>query len=256
MTYEMPSQPPELRGELRPYQRHGYAWLRSHRQLGLGACLADDMGLGKTIQTIALLLEEYSDSEQKLAPSLLVCPTSLLGNWRREIERFAPDLQVFTHYGADRAGKESFASTVSNYNVILTSYTLARRDAELFHDFEWHGLILDEAQKIKNPSALTTQAIYAIPAEFRIALTGTPVENRLSELWSIFNFLNRGYLGGLSSFRKNFALPIERYHEPVVISRLQRMVNPFILQTSQERSDRDRRPAGTPGYEGLLYIGK
>lgn len=223
-------QPPELVGELRPYQRYGYAWLRTHRQLGLGACLADDMGLGKTIQTIALLLQEYSEPGRKLTPSLLVCPTSLLGNWRREIERFAPDLQVFTHYGSDRAGKESFVSTVSNYDIILTSYTLARRDAELFHDFEWHGLILDEAQKIKNPKALTTQAIYAIPSEFRIALTGTPVENRLSELWSIFNFLNRGYLGGLTSFRKNFAMPIERYHEPVAMSRLQRMVRPFILR--------------------------
>ncbi len=224
------NQPPELNGELRPYQRFGYAWLRTHRQLGLGACLADDMGLGKTIQTIALLLEEYAETAHHLSPSLLVCPTSLLGNWRREFERFAPDLQVFTHYGADRAGKESFDATISQYDVILTSYTLARRDAELFQAFPWHGLILDEAQKIKNPSALTTQAIYTIPSEFRIALTGTPVENRLSELWSIFNFLNRGYLGGLSSFRKNFALPIERYHEPVAMDRLQRMARPFILR--------------------------
>ena len=224
------SQPAELAGELRPYQRFGYAWLRSHRQLGLGACLADDMGLGKTIQTIALLLQEHGESGHRDKPSLLVCPTSLLGNWRREFERFAPDLRIFTHYGADRAAKETFVAVVSEYDVILTSYTLARRDVELFYDFHWHGLILDEAQKIKNPAALTTQAIYDIPSQFRIALTGTPVENRLSELWSIFNFLNRGYLGSLSSFRKNFALPIERYHDPVAVSRLQRMARPFILR--------------------------
>ena len=223
-------QPAKLTGELRPYQRFGYAWLRTHRQLGLGACLADDMGLGKTIQTIALLLQEHVELKRSDAPSLLVCPTSLLGNWRREFERFAPDLRVFSHYGADRAGKETFTATVSDYDVILTSYTLARRDAELVHDFQWHGLILDEAQKIKNPSALTTQAIYDIPSQFRIALTGTPVENRLSELWSIFHFLNRGYLGSLASFRKNFALPIERYHDPVAMSRLQRMARPFILR--------------------------
>ena len=223
-------QPAKLTGELRPYQRFGYAWLRSHRQLGLGACLADDMGLGKTIQTIALLLQEHDEPGHRSKPSLLVCPTSLLGNWRREFERFAPGLRIFTHYGADRAGKEAFAAVVSEYDVVLTSYTLARRDTELFHDFQWHGLILDEAQKIKNPNALTTQAIYNIPSQFRIALTGTPVENRLSELWSIFNFLNRGYLGSLSSFRKNFALPIERYHDPVAVSRLQRMARPFILR--------------------------
>ena len=188
------------------------------------------MGLGKTIQTIALLLQEHVTLKRSAAPSLLVCPTSLLGNWRREFERFAPDLRVFSHYGADRAGKDAFAASVSSFDVILTSYTLARRDAELFHDFQWHGLILDEAQKIKNPDALTTKAIYVIPSQFRIALTGTPVENRLSELWSIFHFLNRGYLGSLSSFRKNFALPIERYHDPVAMSRLQRMARPFILR--------------------------
>ena len=223
-------QPSELVGELRPYQRFGYAWLRTHRQLGLGACLADDMGLGKTIQTIALLLQEHKESKQSATPSLLVCPTSLLGNWRREFECFAPDLRIFTHYGSDRAGKEDFAATIFEYDVILTSYALARRDAELLHDFKWHGLILDEAQKIKNPDALTTKAIYGVPSQFRIALTGTPVENRLSELWSIFNFLNRGYLGSLSSFRKNFAMPIERYHDPVAMARLQRMARPFILR--------------------------
>ncbi len=223
-------QPDGLNGVLRPYQRFGVAWLRMHRQLGLSACLADDMGLGKSVQAIGLLLQEQKERGVLPGPTLLIAPTSLLGNWRREIRRFAPNLRVFVHYGSDRPRNETFAAIVMHYDLVLTSYTLARRDAELFENYRWHGLILDEAQKIKNPDIQVTQAIERFPAAFRLALTGTPIENQLTELWSIFNFLNKGYLGSLSSFRKHFAYPIERYQDPAATARLQRMIRPFVLR--------------------------
>ncbi|NOX63138.1 MAG: DEAD/DEAH box helicase [Chloroflexi bacterium] len=223
-------QPEKLTGELRPYQRFGFAWLHAHRRLGLGACLADDMGLGKSVQAIATLLKEEEVLGELPRPTLLICPTSLLGNWRREFERFAPHLRLFTHHGPDRPRDAAFDAIFGQYDVVLTSYALARRDAELFQKYHWYGLILDEAQRIKNPQALTTKAVNRLNAEFRFTLTGTPVENRLSELWSLFNFLNRGYLGSETSFRKRFAAPIERQQNPLVMARLQRMVRPFLLR--------------------------
>ncbi len=223
-------QPAALQGTLRPYQRTGTAWLHKHRHLGLGACLADDMGLGKSIQAIALLLHEREEFGALPGPTLLICPTSLLGNWRREIKRFAPQLRVWTHYGSDRLQGDAFLQKAGEVDVILTSYALARRDIETLSQRTWLGLILDEAQKIKNPSTVTHQAILRLEAQFRFALTGTPVENRLSELWSLFHFLNKGYFGSLSSFQRQFVLPIERYHDPQTMQRLHRMVQPFILR--------------------------
>ncbi len=223
-------QPADLNGSLRPYQRFGFAWLHTHRHLGLGAILADDMGLGKSVQAIALLLQERADLGGLPGPTLLICPTSLLGNWRREINRFAPQLRVFVHYGSDRPRRDTFPAVVSAHDIVLSSYTLARRDAELLEEQPWYGLILDEAQKIKNPDIQVTKAINRFSAAFRLALTGTPIENQLTELWSIFNFLNRGYLGSENSFRKHYALQVERFHDPVATARLQRMVRPFILR--------------------------
>jgi len=223
-------QPPGLRGELRPYQRYGAAWLREHYHRGLGAILADDMGLGKSIQTIAFLLHEKAERNRLPGPTLLICPTSLLGNWRREIQRFGPSLSVYTHYGPDRARNGAFAKAISGRDVILTSYALARRDADFLQKQDWFGIVLDEAQMIKNPDALVTRAVNQFRADYRFALTGTPIENRLSELWSIFNFLNHGYLGSRTKFRKEFALPIENYQDHVALACLQRMVRPFILR--------------------------
>ncbi len=223
-------QPPGLQGELRPYQRYGAAWLREHYHRGLGAILADDMGLGKSIQTIAFLLHEQTAQGRLPGPTLLICPTSLLGNWRREIQRFGPSLRVYTHYGPDRARDEAFARAIAGYDVILTSYALARRDADFLQARRWFGIVLDEAQMIKNPNALVTRAVNQFQSDYRFALTGTPIENRLSELWSIFNFLNHGYLGSRTKFRKEFALPIENYQDRVALARLQRMVRPFILR--------------------------
>ena len=221
--------PHGLEASLRPYQERGFSWLAAMRDWGLGACLADDMGLGKTIQAIALLLHAR-ELDQALAPALVICPTSVAGNWQREIQRFAPGLSVLIHHGADRAVGEEFLAQAQENAVVITSFGLARRDAGLLGQIHWSALIVDEAQNIKNPSARQTQAIRGLPGSFRLALTGTPVENRLSELWSILNFLNPGYLGSQEKFRKAYGLPIERYHDPHATQRLKSLVGPLILR--------------------------
>lgn len=221
--------PPELRAELRPYQERGFSWLAFLRRYGLGACLADDMGLGKTIQAIALLLHERRELKIT-APALLVCPTSVVGNWRRELARFAPDLKALTHQGAERELGEKFALRLQDIDIVLTSYPLLARDRESLEGIEWSTLILDEAQNIKNNSTKQAQAARAMRAGNRIALTGTPVENRLSELWSIFNFLNPGYLGSENHFRKYFANPIERVNDLDAAKHLKALTTPFILR--------------------------
>jgi len=216
-------------GTLRPYQERGYAWLDFMRRYGFGACLADDMGLGKTIQAITLLLREREENG-RVRPALLVCPTSVVGNWRREAARFAPGLRVMVHHGAERARDDELAAQAAAHDMVITSYALARRDAQSLSAIPWGGLILDEAQNIKNPAAKQTQAIRAFPADYRIALTGTPVENRLAELWSIMHFLNPGYLGSQQGFRQQFGLPIERYRDTDAARQLQRLVGPFVLR--------------------------
>ncbi len=220
--------PHALQAELRPYQRRGFSWLAFLRQVGFGACLADDMGLGKTIQTIALLLR---DREQKIkAPTLVVCPTSVVGNWAREIERFAPALRVLVHRGLERQKGDTFARDVKAHDVVLTSYPLLTRYRALLTEIKPAIVILDEAQNIKNSAAKQSQAARALKAANRVALTGTPVENRLSELWSIMAFLNPGYLGSEESFRRNFARPIERLNDVEAATRLRKLTAPFVLR--------------------------
>ena len=163
-------------------------------------------------------------------PVLLIAPTSVVTNWEREIGTFAPGLQTYVHRGSDRLKGEGLREVVKNKDVVLTSYPVARLDAETIQSIKWLAVILDEAQNIKNPEAKQTQAIRKIEAEFRIALTGTPVENRLSELWSIMHFLNPGYLGARKAFRENFAMPIERYHDEDAIKQLKQLTTPFILR--------------------------
>ena len=227
---EQLEQPKGLDAQLRPYQLYGYSWLAFLRKWGMGACLADDMGLGKTIQTISLLLREKGTKKKLSAPVLLIAPTSVVTNWEREIRRFAPGLQTYIHRGASRLRGEEMREAVKGQDVVLTSYPIARLDAESFQSTKWLAVILDEAQNIKNPEAKQTQAIRKIGAEFRIALTGTPVENRLSGLWSIMHFLNPGYLGARKAFRENFSLPIERYHDEEAIKQLKQLTAPFILR--------------------------
>jgi SNF2 family DNA or RNA helicase len=225
---ELP-QPPDLVGQLRPYQVRGFSWLVFLRRWGLGACLADDMGLGKTVQAIALILHDLEEGWAD-GPVLVICPTSVVGNWAREIARFAPSLQVLVHHGSDRASGDEFVGMAGHSHVVISTYALARRDEETLRAVRWAGVVLDEAQNIKNPAAKQTQAIRRLPASYRVALTGTPVENRLSELWSIMQFLNPGYMGSQKAFRTRFARPIERYQDPQAAARLRRLVRSFVLR--------------------------
>lgn len=221
--------PREFRGELRPYQIRGASWMAFLEQWGLGACLADDMGLGKTVQLIALLLH-LQENDLIEHPTLLVCPTSVLGNWEREVKRFAPTLKVLLHHGDKRSQGKTFAKTMKGYHLVLTSYALVYRDEKELQSVKWQGIVLDEAQNIKNSEAKQSQAVRQLDAQFRIALTGTPVENRLSELWSILDFLNPGYLGPRNFFQRRFGIPIERYGDTDSLKTLRSLVQPFILR--------------------------
>ncbi|HZA00182.1 MAG TPA: SNF2-related protein, partial [Acidimicrobiales bacterium] len=207
---------------LRDYQSRGVAWLQALGELGIGTLLADDMGLGKTLQTIALLAARSGER-----PHLVVCPTSVVGNWERELARFAPDLPVLRHHGPDRPAE---AGDFPAGTVAVTSYGLLRRDVDLLADVDWDVVVLDEAQQIKNQAARTARAARRLPAAARVALTGTPVENRLSELWSIMEFANPGLLGRFERFRERFAVPIERWRDPDAAAHLRRVVAPFMLR--------------------------
>jgi len=222
--------PLNLQGTLRDYQKRGVGWLQYLENLGLNPCLADDMGLGKTLEVIARLLKEREEAGN-IPPTLVIAPTSVLGNWRKEIERFAPQLRTLVHQGITRLkDKQNFAETSSKYDVVLTSFALARLDEKLLQSIEWHRVVVDEAQNIKNPHAAQTRAILKLAAPHRLALTGTPVENRLRDLWSIFNFLSPGYLGKEAQFRKTFELPIQKDNDMARSAALKKLVEPFILR--------------------------
>ncbi len=226
------SAPDSFQGTLRHYQSAGLSWLTFLRRWGLGACLADDMGLGKTPTTIALLLaERVQHASSKHKPALVICPTSVVSNWEHELARFAPDLRVHIHHGAERK-KTELAKQAEKSDIVLSSYALLHRDAEQLSQIEWGDVILDEAQNIKNPTTKQAQAARKIGAnaEWRAALTGTPVENRLTELWSIFQFLNPDYLGSQNDFYNRFAKPIERTNDADATKRLKSLVGPFILR--------------------------
>ncbi|MFS8119157.1 MAG: DEAD/DEAH box helicase, partial [Microcoleus sp.] len=222
-------------GNLREYQKRGVSWLQYLEQLGLNGCLADDMGLGKTIQVIARLLQERELAQKagikNIPPTLLIAPTSVVGNWYHEIQKFAPQLQATIHHGTQRA-KESkaFKQTCRENDLLITSFALARLDAKLLGEIKWHRIVLDEAQNIKNPKAALTKAILKLNAPHRLAVTGTPIENRLLDLWSIFNFLNPGYLGNQTQFRRNFELPIQKNNDIRQSATLKKLVEPFILR--------------------------
>ncbi len=227
--------PEHLQGNLREYQKRGVSWLQYLEQLGLNGCLADDMGLGKTIQVIARLLQERELAQKagikNIPPTLLIAPTSVVGNWYHEIQKFAPQLQATIHHGTQRA-KESkaFKQTCRENDLLITSFALARLDAKLLGEIKWHRIVLDEAQNIKNPKAALTKAILKLNAPHRLAVTGTPIENRLLDLWSIFNFLNPGYLGNQTQFRRNFELPIQKNNDIRQSATLKKLVEPFILR--------------------------
>ncbi len=233
---QMIDQPARFKGELRPYQRVGLSWLAFLDEHDIGAILADDMGLGKTIQLIALLQHERAkrtgegSTRPAPGPTLLVAPLSVLGNWRRELERFAPELCVHTQHGLDRPVGERFRRAVESSDVVLTTYAIAVRDRDALAALTWERVVLDEAQHIKNPPTKQTAAIRSLNARHRVALTGTPVENRLAELWSILEFCCPGYLGARQQFQRSFAIPIERHRDASKSERLRAVVRPFILR--------------------------
>ncbi|MEH1169508.1 DEAD/DEAH box helicase [Micromonospora sp. CPCC 205539] len=218
--------PPTFQGTLRPYQRRGLAWLAFLRSLGLGGVLADDMGLGKTVQLLALLAGDPPGT----GPTLLVCPMSLVGNWQREAARFTPSLRVHVHHGAERARGTEFTTAAHGADLVLTTYSVAARDAVDLAGIDWHRVVVDEAQAIKNASTRQAEAVRALPARQRVAVTGTPVENRLADLWSIMQFANPGLLGPAATFRKRFAEPIERHGDAEAAERLRRITGPFVLR--------------------------
>ena len=221
--------PPGFSGQLRPYQQRGVGWLAFLEKWGLGACLADDMGLGKTPQLIGFLLY-LKDQEMLNKPTLIVCPTSVLNNWEREVKKFAPSLSTIIHHGDNRNKGKDLIKQANRHHLVITSYSLIYRDLKSFEQIEWQGIVLDEAQNIKNPQAKQSQAVRQLSAQFQIALTGTPVENRLTELWSIFDFLNPGFLGTQQFFRRRFATPIEKYGDRESLQILRSLVRPFILR--------------------------
>lgn len=221
--------PHNLKGQLRPYQIKGFSWLSFLEKWGLGACLADDMGLGKTVQTIAFLLQQHNQNKS-IIPTLLVCPTSVVTNWEREVQKFAPELKIYIHYGDKRLKGKDFLVAIQEQDLVITSYSLVFKDIKTLQMMNWLGVILDEAQNIKNPETKQSQAVRELNAGFRLALTGTPIENRLSELWSILDFLNPGLLGSKNFFQKRFATPIEKYGDSQSLRLLKATVQPFILR--------------------------
>ena len=214
--------PVELKGELRPYQMTGLKWLWTNVSKGFGVCMADDMGLGKTIQIISLILK-MKEEKSLDKPVLVICPTTLIGNWMKELQMFAPSLDAVVYHGAER-------KLDVKHDVILTTYAIMRIDVEELKKQQWGMIIVDEAQNIKNPDTAQTLAIKMLKSDVKVAMTGTPVENRLTELWSIFDFINTGYLGSLKDFQKSYAIPIERFKENSRAAKLKMSISPFVLR--------------------------
>ncbi|MEV0856949.1 DEAD/DEAH box helicase [Nocardia fluminea] len=239
-----------LKAQLRPYQERGLSWLATMSRLNCGAILADDMGLGKTVQVLALLVHEREvatpaarpntaveptplavvDTREQVGPTLLVCPMSVVGNWQRETQRFAPDLRVLVHHGPGRRQGAEFAASLADSDIAITTYALLARDITLLNEQQWERIVLDEAQHIKNAVTRQARAARALTARHRLALTGTPVENRLEELRALFDFAMPKLLGSPQSFRAKFAVPIERERDQQAIDRLRLITDPFVLR--------------------------
>ena len=214
--------PPGLKATLRPYQQRGLAWLAGMCDTGLGGCLADDMGLGKTIQVIALHLHRR---DTKAGPTLVVCPASLLGTWEREVRRFAPEIPVRRYHGGGRHLQDLAAD-----EIVLVTYGVVLRDSARLAEVGWGLVVADEAQHAKNPLSRTARELRAMPAPARVALTGTPVENRLSELWAILDWTTPGLLGHLEAFTRRVAVPVERYRDADATARFASLIRPFLLR--------------------------
>src|SRR5690606_30444911 len=226
--------PERFKGSLRPYQKAGYNWFQFLKKYHFGGCLADDMGLGKTVQTLALLQKEKEDfsKDKRFPTSLIIMPTSLIYNWLSEAEKFAPDLQILNHTGGSRS-KSSAA--FAHYDVIISTYGIARIDKHILGDFLFHYIILDESQNIKNVSSKSFKAINELRGQHKLILSGTPVENSVSDLWPQMAFINPGLLGGPSFFMKEFVIPIEKKKDEEAARRLQVLIKPFVLRRTKDQ---------------------
>jgi non-specific serine/threonine protein kinase len=241
---EHQSLPAQFNAQMRSYQQSGYDWFYFLKKFRFGGCLADDMGLGKTIQALALLQKEKELGEEQ--PSLVVVPTSLLFNWQREAQKFAPALTFLVYHGGNR---HQYANVMKMVDVILTTYGTLLRDVEMLSKMHFHYCILDEAQAIKNPLARISRALRDVTSTYRLALSGTPIENNLSELWSMFSFLNPGLLGSYKVFQDKFIKPVEKGNDDSTATMLKRLIFPFILRRTKEQAAKDLPPKN----EIILY---
>jgi non-specific serine/threonine protein kinase len=231
--------PVGMRHALFPFQERGHGWLRLLGDLRVGGILADDMGLGKTVQAIATLVSERDDAGQEVGPTLVVSPMSVAQQWAREIARFAPALRVHLHHGPSRLTGHAFLEAARRSDVVVTSYDVATRDVELLARLEWDRLLLDEAQDAKNPRTKRHRALRRIPRRRALALTGTPIENRLGELWAIMDLVNPGLLGSREAFERSFARPIETRRDAQALERLRSLVGPFVLRRAKDAREVD-----------------
>ncbi len=232
--------PAAMQLPLFPFQERGHGWLRLLGDLGIGTILADDMGLGKTVQAIAMLLSERGEpGGDALGPTLVVCPMGIARQWTKEIARFGPSLRVHLHHGKDRLAGEALAAAARASDVVVTSYDIVTRDVDDLAEVDWDRLLLDEAQDVKNPATKRARALRCLPARRRMAMTGTPIENRLSELWALMDIVNPGLFGSRQRFERSFARPIEAWSDEAALARLRGMVQPFVL----------RRPKDAPEVE-------
>ena len=229
-----------MRHDLFPFQERGHGWLRLLGDLRVGGILADDMGLGKTVQAIATLVSEREEAGAEVGPTLVVSPMSVAQQWAREIARFAPGLVVHLHHGPSRLADQAFVDAARSSDVVVTSYDVATRDVELLARVAWDRLLLDEAQDAKNPRTKRHRALRRIPRRRTLALTGTPIENRLGELWAIMDLVNPGLLGSREAFERSLARPIEaRGATRRALERLRSLVGPFVLRRAKDAPEVD-----------------
>lgn len=223
--------PKSLTGELRPYQKIGYSWLVQNINHKFGSILADDMGLGKTIQILSAILFLKENDRLENESALIIVPPTLISNWENEIKKFTPDLTYYIYHGSNRT------YPLEEYDIILTSYGVVRLDLDMFMDKIWRLCVIDEAQNIKNPNTEQTRAIKSIKAATKVALTGTPIENRLMDYWSIFDFINEGYLSTKDAFKRNYVVPIEKLEDEETLQNLKKIAKPFVMRRLKSDDD-------------------
>ena len=223
--------PKSLTGELRPYQKIGYSWLVQNIRFKFGSILADDMGLGKTIQVLSAILYFKENNQLEDESTLIIVPPTLIPNWENEIKKFAPDLTYYIYHGSNRT------FPLETYDIILTSYGVIRLDLDMFVDRIWFLCVIDEAQNIKNPNTEQTKAIKDVPASTKVALTGTPIENKLMDYWSIFDFVNKGYLSTKDDFKRSYVVPIEKLEDEEVLENLKTIAKPFVMRRLKSDDD-------------------